>query len=191
MSLPASDNFNRDDENPLAGNWTTVTGQNALRLVNNRVAGTVSGKSSAAYWNADAFNDDHWSQATISLSNANGHDGPICRAQDDANTFYLFGVKSDVGYGRYYKCVAGTVTQIGSNAGAVVQSDVLKLQVVGDQLTGSINGVAQTAQTDTAIPSGGSAGLREYQTDGRLDDWSGDNVATGNRRRRLLLGSCA
>jgi hypothetical protein len=188
VSLPASDNFNRADANPIGGNWTTVPGANPFQILGQKAQGTVANVSNASYWNADAFADDQWSQLTHVVRETNSGAGPIVRAQADANTFYLFAAISSVS--RYYRCVGGSMTQLGSNAGNTWEGVPLKLEVVGDVLTGYIDGAAQSTRTDSNIPGGGAAGMRAYGTAHKLDDWSGGNMATGNRRRRLLLGSC-
>jgi hypothetical protein len=60
MALPASDNFNRSNANPIGGNWTTVPGLENVQIVSNQLTGTVS--PSVAYWNPDTPNNDQYSQ---------------------------------------------------------------------------------------------------------------------------------
>src|SRR5260370_17585831 len=64
-----SDNFNRAD-GALGGNWTTVPGTAAPKIVSNTLrVGTASAVNSA-YWSASTFSSDQFAQA--SLPNSSG-----------------------------------------------------------------------------------------------------------------------
>ena len=72
----ASDNFNRADENPLAGNWTTVPTAGNCKIVTNVVNGVTTG-SNEVYWNAGSFSNDQYSQLIFPTNVANN--GVLCR----------------------------------------------------------------------------------------------------------------
>lgn len=173
MALPATDNFNRGDGG-LGANWTTVTGQNAPVISSNEV--TTSSGDSAAYWNADSFNDDQYSQLEISAISVAC--GPIVRAASGAHSFYVF-MHYFTSEFRIYKAVSGSYTQLGASyAIGASANDILKLTVSGTTLTPSINGADQATRSDSDLSSG-SAGLRVSNTSDKVDDWEGGNVAGG------------
>lgn len=183
MALPATDDFNRANEDPLAGNWTTVTGRNALKIVSNAVRGTVDATVNASQWNADTFADDQYSQVKC-VGTVGNAKGPMVRVAAAANTFYTFIYNGTNTLG-VYKCLAGTTTQIGANySHTFVQNEVLKLAVAGQDadavLTPYINGVEQATRAGVATLNSGSAGMRTSDADASdLDDWEGGNVAGG------------
>lgn len=181
MALPASDNFNRANENPLAGNWTTQTGANAMQLSDStRVRGTVTGYN-AAYWNADAFGGDHYSQIVATIVASGNSAFPCVRMQSGAaSAYYVRG--NGAGTVGVYKIVNGTITQLGSNyALTVANGDTLKISITGSVITISHNGVPHaTTQTDSAL-TGGSAGVGSGNTARYADDWTGGDVAASGK----------
>ena len=176
MALPATDNFNRADVNPIGGNWTTIGALSAVQIVSNAAKGTNASGRSAAYWNADAFANDQYAQTVVPFTGGL-YDGPVVRAATGAETYYNFrpnGASTAI----LYKAVAGTFTALGSGW-AFVAGNTLKLSIEGTTLTGYINGVAQDpTQTDSALASG-SAGIRFYGTGGTLDDFEAGNTEAG------------
>ncbi len=178
MSLPASDNFNRADQNPIAGNWTNVT-SDAMALASNVVWPGAGSNYAVAYWNADTFGNDQLSQATLggaSISSTYG--GPACRIQSGALTAYFFG--DILGVYQLIYIAAGSSTVLATGSGTPTAGDVLKLEMSGTGLTGKVNGVSNATATDSALASG-QAGLFGYGAIGNvtLDDWSGDNIGGG------------
>jgi hypothetical protein len=179
MALPAIDNFNRI-ENPLAGNWTTVTDRNGLKATGTICAGSTAGVGNASYWNADAFNDNQYSLAEI--KGGGTYQGTIIRVSAVANTFYFLDVVSDSAIS-LYKCINGSYSQIGSQAAAnCTAGHIVKIDANGTTITCYVDGASKISETDSAIASG-SAGLEVY--DNYLiygfDNWEGGNVATGGR----------
>lgn len=169
MALPATDNFNRIDANPIGGNWTTTPGENAIQITNNRAF--LTGNPSGCYWNADAFNDNQYSKATVTL-NVTGR-GVTGRVSAIATTYYLLWINNTTTL-EVYKCIAGTFTKLGSTyTGPFAVDDIIKLSVSGQTLTPNVNGTDLSTQTDSAITSG-SPGMRFG--DGTLDNWEGGNI---------------
>ena len=60
-----NDDFNRADQNPLAGNWTTCSGFSNMRLSSNHVGGASNNQDCFVYWNANEFDPDHYVQVEI------------------------------------------------------------------------------------------------------------------------------
>jgi hypothetical protein len=177
MSLPATDNFNRTDANPIGGNWTTITGFEAGQISSNRYAPNQGGSyEGGSFWNADVFAKDQYSQAKAATIYT--YSRVAVRIASGAKTLYFWGYYNPANVQKMEKVVAGVFTQIGSDYSISLNTnDLLKLRIEGTTLTPSVNGVDQTTQTDSAIESG-SPGLTAYYAS-RWDDWEGGNVAAG------------
>ena len=79
----ASDNFDRADQDPLAGNWTqTGSGAVVFRLASNAVTMNGFSNDREAFWNAETFADDQYSQVTLTAESGGGAGsggGVLCR----------------------------------------------------------------------------------------------------------------
>lgn len=169
MSLPATDNFNRADANPIGGNWTTVPGQAAVQILSS-VATDVGGAVSAAYWNADTPSNDHYSQVAAGAVPF----GPMVRmntAQLDGYLLYCNGSPNATIYRMDNGSANATVASLSFTYAA---GDILKLEAVGTALTAYKNGVSQGGGTSGTYTSG-SVGIY-IGNGGTLDDWEGGNV---------------
>ncbi len=175
MALPATDSFT-GNENPLAGNWTTIPDAGNLRKEGGMVQSATDG-AGAAYWNADAFNNDQYSKAILLSIAKTPYDGVAVRGSAVANTFYWFYWKYDVS--RVYKTVAGVETQIGSDFSTVpADNTVIKIQVVGTTIKIFYATTEKYSNDDSTIASG-SAGIRVVGRSSGWDDWEGGNVGAG------------
>lgn len=147
-----ADNFNRADENPLAGNWTTTIGHNALQIVTNECAQT-SGDCSA-YWNTDLATDDNFAQFTHTTAGFNN--GPVVRNQKTAASMFLY---SGTDHTRS-KFTAGAYVSLEANDGTTWNSgDIVKLSIVGTTLQAYQNGTpVGTGLTDSSFPTGRTIG---------------------------------
>jgi hypothetical protein len=180
MALPASDNFNRADANPIGGNWTTSGNLAAMRLLSNQVKGSTTG-TCGAYWNADAFNDDQYSQIKGVSATYQNTWGPSVRvAAGGTEICYFFRYQTSTTL-RVYKINGGSASQIGSDySNTYVQNDILRLEVSGQDasavLTPYINGVAQATRAGSAGFNSGSAGIRQAAATQLMDDWGGGNL---------------
>jgi hypothetical protein len=177
MALPATDTFT-GEENPLATNWTTITGCNALQKTGGYCCGTAGGVVNGAYWDADAFDDDQYSQADF--LEVYDNTAVAVRISASANTEYYFGY---VGSGNFklLKSVAGSETQLGSTyAPTFSAGDCVGIKVVGTTITPYTEADGDLAtRTDSAIASG-AAGLWNYQSAVmKWDNWEGGNVGGG------------
>jgi hypothetical protein len=184
MALPASDNFNRDNENPIVTNWTTGTlsADNVLQLLSNAVRSSSTGDT-AAYWDADAFNADQWSECKI-VGGASPDGGPAVRVTVVSNvveTAYYWTPQSDGEVWSYVHNRASSWAKIGEANCTVTSSDVIKIQATGTGATVTIkvyknNGlVATLTDTDATYRIlSGSAGVYS-NSDTTLDDWAGGN----------------
>jgi hypothetical protein len=169
MALPATDNFNRADAGSLGANWTEQT--NGAKIVSNAAHGVNTSVDQRAYWNADVFDGDHYSEVLVSLVVG----GPIVRAQSGANTAYLLQVQG----ANYilYKVVAGSYTGVGSGSGSSAPA-TWRLEVTGTSIDVISNGSTVATHSDGTI-SGGSAGIYLDAPGTTLDDWEGGNLGGG------------
>jgi len=184
-ALPASDNFNRANANPIGGNWTTGSGTADIQLLTNQVQGV--GGDCAAYWNADAFNGDHYSQAVTPVANPDA--AVLCRHQQTAWTAYFFDALGTPEI--FFKIIGGSFTTLVAGGVAFAIGDVAKIDANGSTITAYKNGASVKTATDTAIV-GGSAAIFCFgnSTANVLDDWQGNNLgaaaaAVWNRQLRF------
>jgi hypothetical protein len=180
MSLPATDNFNRAFQYPLAGNWTTSPGFGPLTGYNNAVC-TQSATLSSTYWNADTFGNDQYS---LCLALKPEWCGPAVRlaSAGAGNGYYIFAGATPPNGVAVFKVVDGVNTQLGSEISRTnANNEIWKLSVSGTTLTPNVGGSDLSTRTDSSLASG-SAGMMIYSTYGGgvyLDDWEGGNVAAG------------
>lgn len=180
MALPASDDFNRANNTTLGANWTLVKGLFGINT--NAAYSRSAGADTLARWNADTFGNDQYAQVTISvLSVDNIAVGVACRLDTGgaetgyfAYAFRNVSPNVDVELAKY---VAGVYTTISTTSGFAV-GDVLRLEVEGTTLRLYRNGSLVDTRTDSSIASG-AAGVSGFgnSTSGRMDDWSGSNLA--------------
>ena len=173
MALPATDNFNRADENPLNANWTGTL--NNWRVISNQAQGTTFNYS-AIYWSADAFGNDHYSQAVNKqVSDA----GPAVRVSAGPKSYH-FDAKAGSNT-VMQKDVNGTFTNLQTGLATPAVNDLMYIEAVGTTIKMKINGSQiGTDQTDSALATG-SAGLWTYDTTGIVDDFQGDNLGAAGR----------
>jgi hypothetical protein len=174
----ATDAFNRANENPIAGNWTSGPGNfGDLQIVANVVQSVTAGVDGAAYYNAVAWPNDQWSEVQLSgLGVEQG--GPAVRLSATAVTGYVFAV-SDSGTTYFIaKGLNGNTPTLASGAHGFAVGDVLRLEAQGDTLRAYVNGTLVDSVVDADIPSG-NAGIWIYDHAAGLtfDNWAGGGFA--------------
>lgn len=174
MALPASDSFNRAA--PLGANWTQALA--TVTIASSTVYQASAAADSVAFWNADSFGNNQFSQATIvSVSSSVNYVGIAVRCA--VNTGYVFFTDgaSGSGHSEISRLSGGTFTTIKAIAATFATNDVIRLEVSGTTLSLYKNaGLVDTA-TDSNITSG-AAGIYGY-ANGQGDTWSADNLAGG------------
>jgi len=175
MSLPATDDFNRGDANPIGGNWTTVTGQGDVAIVSNQAVGGNGGGGAVARWNADTFSDDQYCQAKIQTIDGASLLTRVPSSAFDGYLLYMAG-SGDV---RIYRMDAGSaIGPLSTPNFAYVVGDTVKLTSVGSTHTAYKNGVAQANPATDATHTSGSPGINFNNSSSALDDWEGGNVSS-------------
>lgn len=186
MALPATDSFTTDTDQAIesySASWSVVTGVMRVIASTDDVRSDTNNDETCARWNADAFNDDQYSEGTLSGVGSGAFIGVSVRCSASAATYYGYYVDVDETY--MFKQVSGSFTQLGSKGTGGSATDVLRLEASGTTITPIKNGSEDTevgAQTDSAIGSG-SAGLCGYwdSVQPRIDDWEGGNLAAASQ----------
>lgn len=162
----ATDNFNRADGG-LGANWTTGHGD-APQITSNQ-AGGADTEYSMAFWNADAFTDDQYSQL-VRVNNENYRAPAVrCDATSGGNCYAAFSNAT-----QWHKLVNGTWSQLG-NISNTALNDVIRLEVVGTGLDYQINGSSANTTTDASLTEG-AAGMAFFGATSRVDDWEGGDL---------------
>lgn len=188
LTLPASDTFNRNDST-LGSNWTGVSGaitdwvvcDSTICSASPNHWGVYSNYTGAefaiAYWNADSFNADQYSQATVfDIGGTNGYVGLGVRISSGPNGYFFTLESSSC---QMYKFVSGTRSTIGTCSLTQADGDVMKITAVGTTIKVYQNGVERGTATDSSVSSG-SAGIIGYQSGTPSTyDWTADNISGG------------
>lgn len=193
----ASDDFNRANEDPIAGNWETVI--NGLKILTN-VAKAHSAADCVSSWKAatTAFSGDHYSEFVIGNATAFDYPGAGCRCNTTGGgNGYFAVVETDNNRIQFRKLVLGVFSNIGSTIPYTdANGDTIRFAVstngVSADLKVYVNGAQIGAtQNDVAgVLTGGQPGL--YYEFGNsnattIDTWaSADLVAGANAN--LLAG---
>jgi uncharacterized protein YjdB len=169
----------------LSGSWTQQRTSGTInRNGSGSGVGSVNAKDLFAFWSANAFDNDQYSQVRIAggLSNGSQYVTITARASgrgDAAYNAYLCYTDGLAGAGHteVAKNINGTQITLRSFATTFATGDVIKIGVVGTSVTCYKNGVAIGSVTDAALP-GGSPGVGVYGNTVTIDDWEGGSSAT-------------
>lgn len=183
-SVVASDNFNRPN-GPLGTNWAEPLATQGNLVVTNDVVGVDTENAHCeAYWSANSFSDNQYSQA--SLTTTGPWTGVILRADTNQDMFYLGFVFGPNDY-RIYSRYNGAYYSLATGSAVTWQvGDTLRLEV-----SGSVNPVTITMYQNgtpvlmwrSTLPvevfTGGSPGLGIYSRTGAgltISNWEGGNL---------------
>lgn len=191
LATQATDNFNRADQNPIAGNWTQVSslsGFGQAQLSGNQVIANVAGTRASYWWNAQSWNADQWASIKVTTCLANSNLGVSLRnSTSGAATCYMclfLGTAGSAGTIRIQKFVTGTFTSLFSATNFTVNlGDIITGSVIGTQLSMYVNGNLWLTGTDGSIASGAAGWVvngTTLNTNAAIDDWVGGNISTPN-----------
>lgn len=161
MTQIATDTFNRPDQNPISGNWTSVPLVGNItgfpRIVSAAATGSATGNFySIAFWNANVFPNDQYSE--MSYTSIGRFNGVAVRTTSGGNCYIAI---QDNGSHVLYilKITAGIAAVITSTTFTTLfVGDVLRLEVLGTNLTAKVNGAVILTAVDPTFASG-SAGM--------------------------------
>ena len=172
---PAADDFNRADGG-LGPNWADLP-EGGVAIASGKVVGTHPGSSSGSYWVGASYDNDQYSEITVTSSTLSAWIGASVRNQGNGDlyvgTYYANGGLPQL---RIYKRVGGIWTQLGASydCGTLAAGTKLRLVVVGSTLAFLQDGVERIAVYDGDI-GGGAPGVMILGTDA-LDNWTGGNA---------------
>jgi hypothetical protein len=176
-----TDDFNRAD-GPLGPDWTKPpASENNLVIVNNQVGVDVESSHNYAFWSADSFSEDQYSE--VMMVNIGLWNGVIVRAKAGVDEFYLAIVTSDRFYSIYVRTASG-YTQLAAGSGETWSpGDIVGLEASGSgpvNLTLLKNGNPVLTYTDSTYNiTGGSPGIGIWSSSGsnlRVDNWEGGDL---------------
>lgn len=191
MSVLATDNFNRANETPLGGNWTSGGDLSTLNLISNAVSLVPPPNNDAsAFRNTPAFPADHYSQVVITVTGAAGSGpgvGVTVRMATGQNYYRIALDHAATSNCQLGKQVAGTFTSLGIMTKAFSDGDTLYLEMQGTQPVSKLNGTAFGSwSTDSALASGRPGiAYSSLVTSFSLDNWEGGDFAAGGAVQTL------
>lgn len=169
----------------LSGSWTQQRTSGTINRTGGGLGrGSIGSKDLFAFWSANTFNNDQYSQVRITggLSSGAQYVQIIVRASgtgDGVYRNYLFYTDGMAGAGHteVAKNINGSQTTIRSFPTTFAAGDVMKISAVGTTITCYKNDVALGSITDSSLP-GGSAGVGVYGSTVTVDDWEGGSLST-------------
>lgn len=205
MTTPVSqqivrDSFTRANAGTLGANWTSLsdaTDTLVLSIVNNAAQAPVGGRA-ASFWNANTFTANQYSQCIVSGSatGTNNHlVGPIVRASVGGN-YYLFAwnMPNAPGILSLQKNINGAFSDIGGTPGTepAVLGSLLRLEIVGTQLSAYCDGNLIFQVTDSSLSSG-APGISGYMAAASptafMTNWEGGNLVWTRKGTVIPIGS--
>jgi hypothetical protein len=179
-----TDIFNRPNQNPITGNWTTVAPVGSITGTVQILSHTATEGSTTAFalafWNAVAFPSNQYSEMSFSSFGSSSADGPSVRSTSGGNCYATVYVNSA---SQLYiiKITAGSLTVLTGPVSVTFHlGDVLRLEAIGTALTAKINGVSQLSTTDSTFTSG-AAGMffsGNGAASGASQYWAGGDFTT-------------
>lgn len=182
--LPASDSGTRPNASTWGPAWLQMssgfTCTSPAAITSN--AFTTSGAAINCVYVAQTPGPDQFSKATIGAVDASGLTVTV-RGSTSANTYNDYLCTSNAGQ-TLRKRVAGTFTNLATNATNCAANDVIELRAIGTSYFAYRNGVLSMTATDSSVTSGYPGMVSAASTD-TLTNWSGGNVPLSDSARSL------
>lgn len=184
MALPATDSFTDTDGVQLtthSSNWSLVRGE--FDIYSNKLrADDTNASFSAARWNADTFDNNQYSQISLTDDATGGHQiGVSARCSSTAVTFYTFTSSGQTGYFALLRVIVDSSQTNLASGTNITATSVMRITADGSTITCYDDGAQNIQVTDSSIASG-YAGVSHYTsgTAGRplVDNWEGGNLTT-------------
>lgn len=185
-AVVATDNFNTADDG-LSANWTLISGH-VFRVYSFSVTPGEAAQVEFAFWNADTFTANQYSQLVVAAVGAGGTAvGPAVRIAAATKTGYI--VHWDDTVITLYRAVADVYTPLGTSTAPSV-SDLIYVEANGTQITVKKNGGTIIGPVTDAIIATGQPGISGYDNGNlnRGDDWEGGDLGGGAAaaKRRII-----
>lgn len=158
-----------------------------------RPTATVVAEFAAVRRTAETYDGDHYSEIEVAAQSANGALGCSVRMQGNATAECYSFVNVGGNLAGEFRLIAiaddGTETQLDVNSGdwaAADDGDVMRLEVVGNQLSGIVNrgaGDELVVSATDGTYSGGAPGIAaaaiaNAATDAVIESWAGGDIVT-------------
>ena len=150
--------------------WGVITA--GLNIVSNQAHSTVGAAINDAYAISDLGSGDHYAQIKMAAASFDG--GPLVRKANNATQTYYCGPAGDTDNNMViWEVVSGVFNSRASASVAVANGDIIKLQIIGNDLTHYQNGVSRVTYTDTSPISNANhnTGIEAYSYYTYLDDF--------------------
>jgi hypothetical protein len=156
-------------------NWTLLNGDFAINT--NAVYSNTAATDTMAQWTAASFNNNQFSELTITAVTSGGYIGVAVRTQNGAQSGY--GAYCDSSEINIIEWNAGTPTEHYSGSSCSVNDD-LRLEISGTTITLKINNSTVTTVTDSTYSSGRPGLVGNNNSTGtRGDTWNAGSVSAG------------
>lgn len=177
MTVLFTDSGAGDDASPIGGPYTTITGFNPLRRLENEIGGTANSANNGAWINSVAAQEDCYIEAAIAGGTLNSVGLMLRLDDDDGYVFQVFGGTPMIARfdgGSYSNLATG-------DAVSYTQGDVMRFEAVGTVLTAKYNGATvvtyDTASDETKYASG-RFGLYSFVENNFLSNIEAGNFAS-------------
>jgi hypothetical protein len=183
-----TDDFERAS---IGSNWSDGPGwYNTVAISSGAIRASGTGSpSSGARYTATTLNADQWSEIEIKtlVNDGNTLVYPFVRMSTIAEGYYIRVEQdaSDASLQIWRHDGGGSFTAIGTDylpGSTISAGDVVRLEVVGSQLRGYLNGVLFDTVTDTNYTSGQpgiGVAANTAVADAEIESWSAGNMLTG------------
>lgn len=167
-----SDNFTRNNENPIGGNWTKCPGSNHdFQILSNKLTGANFNNDAVIYWNAATGANDQFSEITVFAAGGTFY-GPSVRTATSSYQCYGADAPGEL----IFKIVGTTFTSLASGStNATTAGDVLRVEAEGSTIRWVKNGTTYRTVTDTTYTSG-RWGVYQYSFDSSFSLWTGGDI---------------
>ena len=175
----ASDNFNRSNEGPIAGDWETI-GSNGMEINSNAIRSDVVDVTCFSAWkeSSDNFSDDHWSELTFTGLSEFDDIGPACRCLTSSgqNAYYI-SAEGRANNTEFRKIVADSVSNLDSGF-ASSTTEVWRVTADGTTISCDKDTVEQSSVTDSSLTTGqpGAYGAWYDSHSSIGDDWNASDI---------------
>ena len=175
MNTGRTDDFNRAD-GALGPNWADLP-EGGVSIASGQAVGTRSGSSSGSYRIDGSYNNDQYSEITVTSSPLSAWIGASVRNQANGNLYLgIYYANGGAPQLRLFKRLDGAWTQLGASydCGTLAPGTKLRVMVLGARLAFLQDGVERIEVSDADI-SGGAPGIVIWDTDA-LDNWAGGDA---------------
>lgn len=160
MATLITDTFDRSNNADLGASWDGYSGSNPFAINSNAARPSAAAADNIETYNATTPPDDQWAEITIGTWAANANYRNIhaaCRfAAPNTISGYTGAAETPNPAGKVFigEFVAGSFSVLASSPQTIVSGDVIRLEVIGSNLTLFQNGLSRATASDGTRTSG-------------------------------------